>query len=58
MNHLKNINHIRDNFRPRFFAFGDDQRQEKRVKRLELKEIGKLEAIKRGKQIVEEDVQS
>lgn len=46
---LEIIDNIRDDFRPRFFAFEDAERLEKKEKREEQKAIGRLEALKRGK---------
>lgn len=37
----------------RFFASGEETRQKRRIHRAELKEIGRLEAIKRGKTVKE-----
>lgn len=46
---LEIIDNIRDDFRPRFFAFEDAERLEKKIQREELKIIGRQEAVKRGK---------
>lgn len=43
---------MQDDFRPKFFAFNDQERQEKRLLRAELRELGRQEALKRGKSIV------
>lgn len=56
--HLENIDKIKDDFRDRFFAFDDVERQEKRIQRLELKEMLRQEAIKRGKVIGEDEQQN
>ncbi|XP_031619867.1 tRNA (guanine(10)-N2)-methyltransferase homolog [Contarinia nasturtii] len=56
--HLENIDQIKDDFRHRFFAFDDMERQEKRIQRLELRDMLRQEAIKRGKVIIENDQQS
>lgn len=45
---IKNIENIKDDFRPKFFAENDAERKEKKIHRMELKEIGKQEALKRG----------
>lgn len=37
----------------RFFAFGDETRHERRMHRAELREIGRQEAMKRGKTVDE-----
>lgn len=37
-----------DDFRMKFFTSGEECRQERRTKRAELREIGRLEALKRG----------
>lgn len=42
-------------FRPRYFDSGLESRQERRMRKAELKEIGRLEAIKRGKIFDEKD---
>lgn len=41
-----------DDFRAKFFAFGKETRQERKLRQAELKEIGRQEALKRGKIIV------
>lgn len=56
-NVLENINSMQDDFRPKFFAFNDQERQEKRLQRAELKELGRQEALKRGKSIVNNEKQ-
>lgn len=50
---LEITDNIRDDFRPRFFAEEDAERLEKKMQREELKVIGRQEALKRGKIIVE-----
>lgn len=45
------IKHI-DDFRAKFFTSGEETRQERRIRQAELKEIGRQEALKRGKIIV------
>lgn len=50
-NILENIESMQDDFRPKFFAENDAERQEKKIQRAELKELGKREALKRGKTI-------
>lgn len=52
---LEIIDNIRDDFRPRFFAVEDAERLEKRIQREELKMIGRQEALKRGKVIVDKN---
>lgn len=42
---------MQDDFRPKFFAENDAERLEKKIQRAELKELGKQEALKRGKTI-------
>lgn len=42
-----------DDFRAKFFAIGDETRQERRIRRAEIREIGRQEALKRGKIILE-----
>lgn len=46
---VESINNVNDDFRTKFFAFDDIERQERRIQRAELREIGKQEAAKRGK---------
>lgn len=50
---LEITDNIRDDFRPRFFAEEDAERLEKKMQREELKVIGRQEALKRGKIIVD-----
>lgn len=38
-----------DEFRTKFFTSGEECRQERRAKRAELREVGRLEALKRGR---------
>lgn len=38
-------------FRAKFFAMGDETRTERRLRQAELREIGRQEALKRGKVI-------
>lgn len=49
------INSVNDDFRTKFFAFDDLERQERRIQKAELREIGKQEAAKRGKIIDDQD---
>lgn len=42
-------------FRPRYFDSGLESRQERRTRRAELREIGRLEAVKRGKVLDDKD---
>lgn len=42
-------------FRPRYFDSGLESRQERRIRKAERREIGRLEAIKRGKILDEKD---
>lgn len=41
-----------DDFRAKFFASGEETRQERKLRKAELKEIGRQEALKRGKIII------
>lgn len=50
-NTTENQNYI--DFRERYFCHGEDTRQERRMKRAELREHGKQEALKRGKMLDE-----
>lgn len=50
-NTTENQNYI--DFRERYFCHGEDTRQERRIKRAELREHGKQEALKRGKMLDE-----
>lgn len=38
-----------DDFRQKFFTSDEENRKERRIKRAELRELGRLEATKRGK---------
>lgn len=49
---IENIANIKDDFRPKFFAENDAERKERKMHRMELKEIGRQEALKRGKDII------
>ncbi|CAD7083729.1 unnamed protein product [Hermetia illucens] len=44
---------ILGDFRQRYFEFGEETRKERRMRRAELREIGRQEALKRGKTIDE-----
>lgn len=48
---LENVENLQNDFRPKFFSINyiDTEREEKRIKRAEQKELGRQEALKRGK---------
>lgn len=54
-NGAENVSEILNDFRFKFFTRDEKEREERRVHKIEIKEIAKIEAAKRGKILVDKE---